>query len=422
MQIERYGFSRVLLTGILSAAAAHCGANDPGGSEFTAAPVVSALQSDDQPVKTESRCHHRRPRLHGSDDGHGTRLDHLYVGCRDATGTIQHYRISSATGAVSLVDAAFANAAVSNTAMDECEDFLYVAHTDTGRISTFTRDQRSGTLTLDSAVPVPGSPDPASNPATQTLEIDHTGRFLLAANYTANTALVYALEPDGRVGDLVETREDGLNAHQTLLNARNQFALVPYLGSNTIAVYRFDQRTGALAPHAPFLTTLPTPTSGPRHVAFHPNASWFYVISESAGVVDLFNFDNRRGTLAHEQTVSSLPADFNGAARSGSEIEIDAAGKFLYVSNRLDQVANGILGVYAIDRRAGTLTPIQFEGSRGVTPRQFSLSPAGDLLVVGNQGSNNMSVFKVNQTTGLLTYVATTPVCAVPFFARMVAP
>jgi 6-phosphogluconolactonase len=67
----------------------------------------------------------------------------------------------------------------------------------------------------------------------------------------------------------------------------------------------------------------------------------------------------------------------------------------------------------------GKLTPIEHHQTRGKTPRQFSLSPDGKLLVVGNQGSDNMSVFRVNTTTGKLTYVATTDTCAVPFFARM---
>lgn len=421
MRIEQGGLSGLLLAGVLSGAALQCGANEPTGAESATAVLTSPLQVEAARGDGQRGCR-RRAHPRGPEDAREAQLEHLYVGCRDATGTIQHYRISGATGAVVLVDVALANAAVSNSAIDACEDFLYVAHTDTGRISTFTRDGDSGSLTLDSAVSVPGSPDPASNPATQTLEIDHTGRFLLAANYTANTTLVYALEPSGRVGDLVATREDGLNAHNTLLNFRNEFVLVPYLGSNTIAVYRFNQRTGGLTPNVPFLTTLPTSMSGPRHVAFHPNTRWFYAISESAGAIDLFTFDNEEGTLAHRQTVSSLPADFTGAARSGSEIAIDASGQFLYVSNRLDQVATGILGVYAIGRHDGKLSPLQFESSRGVTPRQFSLSPDGRLLVVGNQGSNNMSVFKVNGKTGLLTYVATTPVCAIPFFARMVAP
>ena len=271
-------------------------------------------------------------------------------------------------------------------------------------------------------VTVPGTPDSANNPATQTLEIDHTGRFLLAANYTANTVLVYALKPDGTVGNLVATRQDGLNAHHTLLNAGNDFALVPYLGSNTIASYRFDDRDGSLTPNVPFLTNIPAPMSGPRHHALHPNGTWLYAISETAGAIDFFSFNNRLGTLAHRQAVSSLPASFTGTARSGSEIEIDASGRFLYVSNRTDQVAHGVLGVFSIARRDGSLTPIQFEDSRGVTPRQFSLSPEGNLLVVGNQGSDNISVFKVNGDTEALTYVATTPVCSIPFFARMVAP
>jgi 6-phosphogluconolactonase (cycloisomerase 2 family) len=50
------------------------------------------------------------------------------------------------------------------------------------------------------------------------------------------------------------------------------------------------------------------------------------------------------------------------------------------------------------------------------------LSPNGDLLVVGNQGSATMSVFKVDAESGRLSYVATTAVCSTPFFARMIAP
>jgi 6-phosphogluconolactonase len=420
MRTEQTGLSALRLAGaLLCALSTQCGAPDgtsstsgegtalatPGGGEDIGSGVEELRTVDQQG---------RRRREPKSDD--------LYVGCRDATGTIQHYEISRGTGAVTLVDTAFANASVSNTAMDVSERFLYVAHADTGRITTFSRDPATGTLTLDAFVAVPGTPDPASNPATQTLEIDHTGRFLLAANYTANTVLVYTLDANGTVGDLVATREDGLNAHQTLLNVRNRFALVPYFGSNYVAVYRFDPKSGGLTPNVPFTTDIPVANSGPRHLALHPNTTWLYVISETAGSITFFRFDNRTGTLAYRQTVSSLPADFAGALRSGSELEIDDAGRFLYVSNRLDQIANGILGVYAISAHDGTLAPIQFEDSRGATPRQFSLSPQGDLLVVGNQSSSNMSVFKVNEATGKLTYVATTPVCSTPFFARMVAP
>lgn len=358
-----------------------------------------------------------------NDSKPAEQMDHLYVGCRDpGLGTIQHYRISTLTGAVMLVDTVLANAEVSNTAWNANKDILYVAHTDTGRITSFTRDLTTGKLTLKGFVTVPGTPTPEMNPATQTLEVDQSGKFLLAANYTANTVLVYAINADGSVGNLVATHEDGLNAHHTVLDSSNTFALVPYLGSNYIAVYKFDKTSGSLTPNVPFKTELPAPNSGPRHLALHQNNKWLYTITETAGTISFFLFDSTTGALAHQATISSLPATFTGTAKNGSEIEIDKTGHFLYVSNRLDPMANGNLGAYSIAQNDGTLTPIDFYDSHGATPRLFSLSPGGELLVVGNQGSANMSVFKVNATTGSLTYVATTATCMIPFFARMVAP
>jgi 6-phosphogluconolactonase len=415
-------FSKMLRTGALLGALSfptlHCSSNDAaappngGGGSQEGGPVG-------QPDATVNEVGQQVDGEAGAADP----LDHLYIGCRDPLlGSIQHYRISTLTGAVSLIDTALANAEVSNTAWNAAKDILYVAHTDTGRISTFKRNTTTGSLTLQGAVTVPGSPIEASNPATQTLEVDQTGKFLLAANYTANTVLVYPINPDGSVGTLVKSLSDGLNAHQTVLNNTNKFALVPYYGSNFIAVYDFDQATGILTPHTPLTTVIPAADSGPRHLALHTNAKWLYAITENAGSIVFFNFDNATGALAHQATISSLPATFVGAKKGGSEIEIDRTGKFLYVSNRLEETVNGILGAYSISQADGSLTPIDFYDTHGATPRHFSLSPEGNLLVVGNQSSANMSVFMVNAASGALTYVATTAVCNVPFFARMVAP
>jgi 6-phosphogluconolactonase len=357
-----------------------------------------------------------------SQDTGAEPLDDLYVGCRDpGLGTIQHYRISTVTGAVTLVDTVLANAEVSNSAWNANKDILYVAHTDTGRITTFARNATTGTLTLKGFVSVPGMPTPEMNPATQTLEVDHSGKFLLAANYAASTVVAFAINADGSVGNLLSSVEDGMNAHHTVLDAANKFALVPYLGSNLIAVYHFDEMTGALTNNTPATVEMPAANSGPRHLALHQNDKWLYAITETAGSIVFFLYDGNAGTLTPEDTVSSLPASFTGTARSGSEIAIDRTGHFLYVSNRLDQMASGILGAYSISQTDGKLTPIDFYDSHGATPRQFSLSPGGELLVVGNQSSANMSVFKVS-STGALTYVATTSVCNIPFFAQMAAP
>lgn len=385
----------------------------------------------------------------GQAGGEADLAHHLYVGCRDESGTIQHYRIGSESGAVTLEDTAHANATTSNFATNAAETLVYIAHADEGRISTFSRDPGTGVLTLEDFVAVPGNaegdagaqrpfnvdcvdaqnPNGPTNPATQTLTLAPGEDFLIASNWCANTVLVYEINADGTVGDLIQTVIDGAKSHHAVFNSTGEFVLVPYFGSDFIAAYRFDGDTGMLSPVDPLTTPVPEAAgpSGPRHLAFHPTeTSWVYSINETGGSISFFHFNETDGTLAHQETISSLPDDspftVEDMNRSGSEIEVDRSGRFLYVSNRVDGQANGSIGVFSIAADDGKLTPVEWEDTGGATPRHFSLSPDGKLLVVANQGSDNMSVFTVDQDSGELDLVKTTDVCQVPFFARMIAP
>jgi 6-phosphogluconolactonase (cycloisomerase 2 family) len=58
-----------------------------------------------------------------------------------------------------------------------------------------------------------------------------------------------------------------------------------------------------------------------------------------------------RGTLKEIQQISTLPPDFTGR-NSTAEIQMDKAGRFLYVSNR----GANTIAVYAVDPGKGTLT------------------------------------------------------------------
>jgi 6-phosphogluconolactonase len=66
---------------------------------------------------------------------------------------------------------------------------------------------------------------------------------------------------------------------------------------------------------------------------------------------------------------------------------------------RLDSVAQGSIVAYSIDATTGALTVIEQESSRGITPRQFSLSEDRQLLVVGNQTSNTIAWFRTDSLT-----------------------
>jgi len=93
-----------------------------------------------------------------------------------------------------------------------------------------------------------------------------------------------------------------------------------------------------------------------------------------------------------------LPAGFSGESRS-AEVELDRAGKFLYGSNRGD---NSII-VTAVNPKDGTLKPVEFVSTQGKTPRNFAIDPTGEYFFVGNQDSDTVVIFRVDQTTGKLT-------------------
>ena len=138
------------------------------------------------------------------------------------------------------------------------------------------------------------------------------------------------------------------------------------------------------------------PGGGPRHITFHPSGNYAYLVLELDGAV--MALDYRNGKLTAKQTVSMVAPDFKGRL-SGADIHASPDGKFLYASNRGD--ANEI-AIYSIDRN-GMLSLIGRQSVLGKTPRNFAIDPTGNFLLVANQNSNDVIIFKRDVNTGLLS-------------------
>jgi 6-phosphogluconolactonase len=102
------------------------------------------------------------------------------------------------------------------------------------------------------------------------------------------------------------------------------------------------------------------------------------------------------------QTVSSLPANFTGK-NGAAEIALHPSGKFLYASNRGD---DNSIAVFAVDPSKGLLSLIERVSTRGKMPRHFAIDPSGKWLLVGNQDSNTVVTFRINEVSGHLTPTA----------------
>jgi 6-phosphogluconolactonase len=161
--------------------------------------------------------------------------------------------------------------------------------------------------------------------------------------------------------------------------------------------------------------------SGPRHIAVHPSNKYVYLTEELSGTVSAFNFDYATGKLKLLQTISAVPETISAVPEgykrslSGADIHVSPDGKFLYASNRGD--LNNLV-IYKVDETSGVLSVIGFQSTLGIKPRNFNFDPTGNYLLVANQDSDNISVFSIDHTTGLLTDTGKTilvpnPVCLV---------
>lgn len=289
-------------------------------------------------------------------------------------------------------------------------------------VSAFAIDPATGHLRLLNTVP-------ASGTSTCFISMDTTGKYVLMSNFGSGSTTVIRVRDDGSLGELASFMQDvgrSVNpsiqnephTHSVVVSPDNRYAIVSDLGIDKVLIFHFDAQTGALSPpEAAFAKVYPG--AGPRHFAFDPSGRFGYQLTEMGGTVDVFAWEPAHGKLTLVQRVQTIPHDFFGENHS-AEIEVHPNGKFLYESNRRTQgeTVRGpeTIGVFAIDQKDGTLTPVEQVLSGGLMPRNFDIDPTGNFLLAANQMTNNIVLFRIDGTSGRLTPTGKelkvdTPVC-----------
>ena len=288
-----------------------------------------------------------------------------------------------------------------------------VGDTAEGSVSAFAVNRQTGALELLNTVKAGGA-------GPTYVSLHPAGKHLLVANYFGGSIAVLPILSDGRLGEATDVRvdegkigptkaqhappgsfafsgHDRTHAHMIEADPTGRFVFHVDLGLDRIFVWKFDVATGKLTPHDPAGVSLP-PGDGPRHFAFHPNHRWFYSIQEEGSTLVLFDWDGKTGKLTERQTISTLPAGYEGS-NFCSEVLVSADGKFLYAGNRL----HDSIGIFAIGP-TGELKHVADEWTRGNYPRSFNFDPTGRFLYCCNQRADNLAVFEVNRETGLLKF------------------
>jgi 6-phosphogluconolactonase len=321
----------------------------------------------------------------------------------EASRGIYRFKFDDATGVLTAEGLAAETKNPSFLTSDPKGRFLFaVNETDpSGGVSAFAIDAKTAALTLINQQPSGGG-----SPCHLTL--DHTGRFLLVANY-GGSAAVLPVGSDGTLSPAVariapegrgpQPNQDGSHVHGVYLDPANRLLLVPDLGIDRVLLYRFDAKTGSLTPGAPPAAALAA-GAGPRHLALSPDNRFVYVVNEIDSTVATFAFDAERGRLEARGTVSTLPDGFQGK-NTTAEIAVHPKGGFVYASNR----GHDSIAVFAVDAASGALRQVEVVKVGGREPRHFAIAPSGRWLLAGHQKSDGIAVFRLDPATGRLTSV-----------------
>jgi len=332
-------------------------------------------------------------------------------------------RFDSASGKPGAPQLAADSPSPSFLAIHPNRRFLYAANEvaefggkKSGAVSGFVIDSHSGKLT-------PLNQEPSGGDGPCHLVVDNAGRTVLVANYGGGSVEALPIQADGnleppttfiqhRGSSVDKQRQEGPHAHFITTDAANRFALACDLGLDKVLIYKFDPANSSLVANDPPSVSL-APGSGPRHLAFHPNGRYAYVINEMKCTMTALSYDPERGELKELQTLSTLPdGETVKPNYSTAEVEAHPSGKFLYGSNR----GHNSIVVFAIDDKTGRLTHIENVSTQGNTPRGFGIDPTGKYLLAANQDSGNVVVFRIDQKNGRLTPTGDrvevgTPVC-----------
>ncbi|WP_178082398.1 lactonase family protein [Pseudomonas sp. AFG_SD02_1510_Pfu_092] len=274
-----------------------------------------------------------------------------------------------------------------------------------GQVSSFSVSAKGALKLLNQVASQGDEPTHAS--------LSRDQRYLFVANYAVKpdpggSLVVLPVARDGKLKPAVQQarhqasgvnreRQASAHVHSLVLSPDGRHLYASDLGADKVFIYRYDGASAdhPLTPAIPASVALP-PGSGPRHLLFDAKGRHAYLTLEMSAEVVMF--DVQEGNLIERQRLP-LTERQDPAAKAAGGLHLSADGRFLYVSNR--GTANEIVA-FSVGKQDGQLTLLQRRSVEGDHPREFTLDPSDNFLLVANQKSNQIVVIRRDPRSGKL--------------------
>jgi 6-phosphogluconolactonase len=311
---------------------------------------------------------------------------HTFVYVASASGDIEVLELDTGVGDLTRRGKTALGAPILSLAGPPHGRLLLATTARTASVVSLSVDPRKGTLQSLSRAGVGGNEPMGA-------AVDGSGRYVAVANHGSGNVSIVPIRQDGRLAE-ADTFVAGRGATAVGFHPSNAVAFVVNEGAGTISQYSFNPGTGALTPKPGPPVGLPW-DSHPRQIRCHPNGRFVYVLNEANQTISVHAFDDRLGTLTPMafQVASTVPPGVAPGKNRAGSMRLHARGRYLYASNR----GHDSIALYDVDGETGELTLRAHVASGGQDPFDLAVEPSGRFLIVANQQSRNLAMFRIGE-------------------------
>lgn len=276
---------------------------------------------------------------------------------------------------------------------------LYVLSQGDNNVGYYAVDLNNGKLSLITGNASTCPTAPCGFPLN--IILDPTGAIAFVLDQ--NQILAYTVNSDGKL--TVSGTPTPLGGTAMTRDAAGHFLLVASQGSNTVTAFSTQPGSATLTLVGAVLTgTLPSGLS------IDPSGTFFYVVNQDDDTVGEYDLVSGVQKVGSPYDTGSVPTAVLAVKTTPTG---GAGGLFVYVANGGSGSGGNSVSLFQVctvtnatctaqDVTDGTMLPVGTPTSVGLNPTAMVVDPTNNFLYVLNHGSNTVSAFRINQTTGAL--------------------
>jgi 6-phosphogluconolactonase len=288
----------------------------------------------------------------------------------------------------------------SHTALSKNGLFLYSIE-DEG-VAVFKRDE-NGDLTRINSVSIDGM-------RGCFLATDVDGKYLYVAGYHDGKVTVVHTHRDGRLGSLMDgvfhkglgsVAERNFRPHVNCVRPTpdNKYLCAVDNGIDQVKIYRINKRRHKLE----LVDILRCPReSGPRIIRFSADGRFAYILFELSNEIKVYSYDGN-GHLPEFELIQSISTlckenDKDAIHNAASGLALAPDGKHLFCTT----AGENSVSMYEIDQKTGLLEKKFNLPISGDYPKDLVIFPDNQHIAIANHASNEITVFRVDYEKNII--------------------